>query len=73
MAGGLACTFATTTIHVKDKDKPEEYVLHITQLALLTIAYRQQSQSLNNELSQLRQQVSDLVGMVRELNRERKP
>ena len=26
MAGGLACTFATTTIHVKDKDKPEEYV-----------------------------------------------
>ncbi|KAJ4011864.1 hypothetical protein NW752_004261 [Fusarium irregulare] len=51
MAGGLACTFATTTIHVKDKDKPEE----------------QQSKSLNNELSQLRQQVSDLVGMVKEL------
>ncbi|CAG7562619.1 unnamed protein product [Fusarium equiseti] len=46
MAGGLACTFATTTIHVKDKDKPDD---------------------LNNELSQLRQQVSDLVGMVKEL------
>ncbi|KAJ4114744.1 hypothetical protein NW768_011298 [Fusarium equiseti] len=51
IAGGLACTFATTTIHVKDKDKPDE----------------QHPQSLNNELSQLRQQVSDLVGMVKEL------
>ncbi|RFN52374.1 activator of stress protein 1 [Fusarium flagelliforme] len=49
MAGGLACTFATTTIHVKDKDKPED---------------------LNNELSQLRQQVSDLVGMVKELKEQ---
>ncbi|KAI6762587.1 hypothetical protein HG530_008567 [Fusarium avenaceum] len=50
IAGGLVCTFATSTQTVKEK--PDE---------------NQNIQSLHHELSQLRQQVFDLVGVVREL------
>ncbi|KAF6525429.1 hypothetical protein HZS61_011224 [Fusarium oxysporum f. sp. conglutinans] len=51
IAGGLTCTFATSAAQVA-KAKPEE---------------GQHIQALNHQLSQLLQQVSDLVGVVREL------
>ncbi|KAM0237835.1 hypothetical protein ACHAP5_008904 [Fusarium lateritium] len=57
IAGVLDCTFATSTIQLA-KEKPDE---------------NQHIQSLHHELSQLRQQVSDLVGVVRELKDQTRP
>ncbi|KAG7417671.1 hypothetical protein DER46DRAFT_118432 [Fusarium sp. MPI-SDFR-AT-0072] len=50
IAGGLTCTFATST--QATKEKPDD---------------NQNIQALNHQLSELRQQMSDLVGVVREL------
>ncbi|KAF5686679.1 hypothetical protein FDENT_5682 [Fusarium denticulatum] len=50
IAGGLTCTFATST--QATKEKPDD---------------SQNIQALNHQLSELRQQMSDLVGVVREL------
>ncbi|KAG5808881.1 hypothetical protein H9Q74_006451 [Fusarium xylarioides] len=50
IAGGLTCTFATST--QATKEKPDD---------------NQTIQALNHQLSELRQQMSDLVGVVREL------
>ncbi|KAF5657705.1 hypothetical protein FHETE_10267 [Fusarium heterosporum] len=65
-ASGLACTFATSTIQLV-KEKPDECVFHKPQQASSNTCSSQHIQSLNKELAQLRQQVSDLVGVVRDL------